>query len=253
MFEEWLAEEPDNPIARHMIAACSGRTFRPGHRTPSSKRPSTVSPAASKPSSPNWLYRALALVAAMLAGTDAEASKSLDVLDAGCGAGLCGPLIAPCARRLVGVDLSGRMLAQAQDKNVYDELIQRELTSYLRDSPAVFDAIVSADTLVYFGLPRRGCGRSPCLAARRPADLHGGRNDWRRRRYRLLHQPERALQPHASVRRARADGGQPPAGDHPDGTCGLKPASRFRDWWWARGNTPDTDGSGSFAVASADV
>ena len=121
----------------------------------------------------------------MLAGTDAEASKSLDVLDAGCGAGLCGPLIAPCARRLVGVDLSGRMLAQARDKNVYDELIQRELTSYLRDSPAVFDAIVSADTLVYFG-PLRDVVAAAARALRpggRP-DLHGGRNDWRRRRYR---------------------------------------------------------------------
>ena len=189
----------------------------------------------------------------MLAGTDAEASKSLDVLDAGCGAGLCGPLIAPCARRLVGVDLSGRMLAQARNKNVYDELIQRELTSYLRDSPAVFDAIVSADTLVYFG-PLRDvdCGRSPCLAARRPADLHGGRNDWRRRRYRLFISPHGRYSHTRQVRRARADGGQPPAGSSRR-NCGSKPASRFRDWWWARGNTPDTDGSGSFAVASADV
>ena len=25
IFEEWLEEEPDNPIARHMLAACSGR------------------------------------------------------------------------------------------------------------------------------------------------------------------------------------------------------------------------------------
>ncbi len=54
------------------------------------------------------LYRAPALVAEMLAEPDVEASKSLDVLDAGCGTGLCGPLIAPYARRLVGVDLSAR-------------------------------------------------------------------------------------------------------------------------------------------------
>ena len=43
------------------------------------------------------------------------------------------------------------MLAQAQAKNVYDELVKCELTAYLRDSPGAFDAIVSADTLVYFG------------------------------------------------------------------------------------------------------
>jgi predicted TPR repeat methyltransferase len=73
------------------------------------------------------------------------------VLDAGCGTGLCGPLVAPYARRLVGVDLSARMLAQAGARDVYDELVKRELTGYLRDSPGAFDVIVSADTLVYFG------------------------------------------------------------------------------------------------------
>ena len=87
----------------------------------------------------------------MLAESDVEASKSLDVLDAGCGTGLCGPLIAPYARRLVGVDLSAPMIAQARARNVYDELVKRELTAYLGDSTGEFDVIVSADTLVYFG------------------------------------------------------------------------------------------------------
>ena len=80
-----------------------------------------------------------------------EASNELDVLDAGCGTGLCGPLLAPYARRLVGVDLSERMLAQARAREVYDELVKGELTDYLRASAGMFDAIVSADTLVYFG------------------------------------------------------------------------------------------------------
>ena len=53
------------------------------------------------------------------------------MLDAGCGTGLCGPLIAPYARRLVGVDLSERMLAQARARDVYDELVKGELTAYL--------------------------------------------------------------------------------------------------------------------------
>ena len=43
------------------------------------------------------------------------------------------------------------MLAQARARNVYDELVKRELTAYLRDSTGAFDVIVSADTLVYFG------------------------------------------------------------------------------------------------------
>jgi predicted TPR repeat methyltransferase len=96
-------------------------------------------------------YRAPALVTAMLATPGQEAAKSLDVLDAGCGTGLCGPLVAPHARRLIGVDLSSGMLAQAAERHVYDELVKGELTAYLRAHEASFDAILSADTLVYFG------------------------------------------------------------------------------------------------------
>jgi predicted TPR repeat methyltransferase len=87
----------------------------------------------------------------MLAGSEVAASKSLDVLDAGCGTGLCGALVAPYARRLVGVDLSERMLDQARARNVYDELLRHELTAYLRGFTGAFYVIVSADTLVYFG------------------------------------------------------------------------------------------------------
>jgi predicted TPR repeat methyltransferase len=59
--------------------------------------------------------------------------------------------VAPFARQLIGVDLSEKMLAQAQDKKLYRTLVKAELTEYLRDCSEAFDLIVSADTLVYFG------------------------------------------------------------------------------------------------------
>lgn len=151
VYEEWLAEEPDSPIARHMLAACSGRDV-PARASDAFIEQTFDSFAGSfEAKLAKLLYRAPALVAAILAGANGPASKRLDVLDAGCGTGLCGPLLAPYARRLVGVDLSAGMLAQARAKNVYDDLVKRELTAYLRECPAGFDAIVSADTLVYFG------------------------------------------------------------------------------------------------------
>jgi predicted TPR repeat methyltransferase len=151
VFEEWLNEEPDNPIALHMLAACSGRDVPP--RASDAYIEETFdSFAASFDSKLAQLsYRAPTLVAQMLTESGVDASRGLDVLDAGCGTGLCGPLIAPYARRLVGVDLSAPMIAQAKARNVYDELVKGELTAYLGNSTAAFDAIVSADTLVYFG------------------------------------------------------------------------------------------------------
>jgi predicted TPR repeat methyltransferase len=87
----------------------------------------------------------------MLESSGRPPAKALDAIDAGCGTGWCGPLIAPFARTLIGVDLSAGMLAQAKTKQVYDELVQAELTGFLRSRPAACDLIVSADTLVYFG------------------------------------------------------------------------------------------------------
>jgi predicted TPR repeat methyltransferase len=151
ILDEWLEEEPDHPVARHMLAACTGRDV-PLRASNGFIQSTFDSFAASFESKLDKLsYRAPALVSAMLAQAGLEPVNALDVLDAGCGTGLCGPLVAPYARRLVGVDLSSGMLDIAKQKNVYDELVNSELTEYLRAHGKTFDVIVSADALVYFG------------------------------------------------------------------------------------------------------
>jgi predicted TPR repeat methyltransferase len=151
IFQEWLEEDPDNPIASHMLAACSGLDVPPRASDEFIETTFDSFAASFDSKLAKLQYRAPALVAEMLARSGTEASKQLDVLDAGCGTGLCGPLIAPYARRLVGVDLSERMLAQARARDAYDELVKGELTAYLGECAETFDVIVSADTLVYFG------------------------------------------------------------------------------------------------------
>jgi predicted TPR repeat methyltransferase len=73
------------------------------------------------------------------------------VFDAGCGTGLCAPLLRPFARTLVGVDLSPGMLAKARGRGGYDDLAEGELVAYQRGPPAQFDVVASGDTLCYFG------------------------------------------------------------------------------------------------------
>jgi predicted TPR repeat methyltransferase len=151
VFEEWLAEEPDSPIALHMLAACSGRDVPPRASDAFVEATFDSFAASFDARLDRLLYRAPALVAGILERSGLQPSRSLDVLDAGCGTGLCGPLVAPYARRLVGVDLSEQMLNRARQREVYDELVHGELTAYLLAHTGAFDAIVSADTLVYFG------------------------------------------------------------------------------------------------------
>jgi predicted TPR repeat methyltransferase len=151
VFQSWLGDEPDNPIARHMYAACSGRDVP--ERAPDDYVEATFDGfAASFDAKLGRLdYRAPELVAEAVARACGVASGTLDALDAGCGTGLCGPLIAPYVRHLIGVDLSAAMLDRARSRGVYNGLVKAELTEYLRGHRDAFDLIVSADTLVYFG------------------------------------------------------------------------------------------------------
>lgn len=73
------------------------------------------------------------------------------MLDAGCGTGLCAPLLKPYARSLAGVDLSGGMLAKALSRAIYDQRVESEISRLLDERAAQFDVIASADTLCYFG------------------------------------------------------------------------------------------------------
>ena len=151
IFQEWLDEEPGDPIARHMLAACTGRNVP--ERASSAFIETTFDSFASsfEAKLETLSYRAPALIAAMLEDSGLELSHRFDVLDAGCGTGLCGVVVAPFARRLVGVDMSEGMLAHAKNKNMYHALMKAELTQYLRGNNETFDLIVSSDTLVYFG------------------------------------------------------------------------------------------------------
>jgi predicted TPR repeat methyltransferase len=76
---------------------------------------------------------------------------SLDVLDMGCGTGLCGEVFRPWARTLTGVDLSPKMIKKAQARGVYDELVVGDLLVPLKKPGALFDLILATDVFIYVG------------------------------------------------------------------------------------------------------
>jgi len=151
VYRKWLSLDPESDLARHLLSACTGQEV-----------PERASDAAVRsifePFADNFdevlktlQYRAPELVfQAALEVMGAPAGR-LDILDAGCGTGLCGEHFKPFARRLVGVDLSLEMLKRAGMRKLYDELILGELTAFAGAAAAAWDLVVAADTLVYFG------------------------------------------------------------------------------------------------------
>ena len=148
---ELLDHSPDDAIARHMIAAYGGSEM-PGRASNLFVTQTFDEFSASFDEVLARLdYKAPQLVADEISRLATGSGKKLDVLDIGCGTGLCGHLIRQWSGRLVGVDLSPGMLRKADLLEVYDELHEAELTTFMRGSEARYDVVICVDTFVYFG------------------------------------------------------------------------------------------------------
>ncbi|HEY4215266.1 MAG TPA: methyltransferase domain-containing protein [Steroidobacteraceae bacterium] len=153
VYRLWAANAPHNAKARHLSAASTG-DVAPHRASDDYVREHFDAAASSFDANLKTLhYRSHEAVASAVAElAKRSAAGSLEaVLDAGCGTGLCGPLLRPACRRLVGVDLSPKMIDQARARSAYDELVVGELSAFMRSRANTFDAIACADTLVYFG------------------------------------------------------------------------------------------------------
>lgn len=75
----------------------------------------------------------------------------LSILDLGCGSGLMGERLKDISSYMVGVDLSEKMLAQAEKKQIYDELLRNDILDTISVIDKKFDLVVAADVFIYIG------------------------------------------------------------------------------------------------------
>jgi predicted TPR repeat methyltransferase len=150
-YRKWCEANPDDSIARHMLAALGG-SAQPERASDGYVRLTFDDFADSFDERLQQLqYRAPELLHQAATRSLEAASHELNILDLGCGTGLCGMLFQSIARRLVGVDLSSKMLAKAAARGCYQQLNFGELTAYLSACRERFDLVLAADVLCYFG------------------------------------------------------------------------------------------------------
>lgn len=162
IFIEWEDETPDDPVPKHYLAALTG------NNVPTRAADGYVSKVFDNFASTfdeqlaRLDYRAPDIISAALRGALGERADraALIGLDAGCGTGLCGPLVRGHFSRLEGVDLSPKMLEKASKRVDYDALHCAELTSFISAHARAYDVILSADTLCYFGRIDEVCAAS---------------------------------------------------------------------------------------------
>lgn len=156
-YAEASALEPNNAYLRHIAAAVSGRPVE-GDRASEQYVTEVFDGFAARfeESLFSLGYRIPGVMLRMMEahhpGLAGGSTKLGDVLDLGCGTGLMGAALYDLlGGRLVGVDLSPRMLEAARGKRIYSELRCAEVITALREDRTQYAAILMADLLCYFG------------------------------------------------------------------------------------------------------
>lgn len=151
LLQDWATADPENPEVQHLMAAITGNNVPSRCSERYIQEHFDQFASAFDRVLKGLDYQGPRLVAEALQKHIPASETRLDVLDAGCGTGLCGATIRHRCRTLVGVDLSEQMVEKASERNCYDELVLDEICALMEARPAKFDAIVSADVLIYFG------------------------------------------------------------------------------------------------------
>lgn len=148
-FRAVLAREPGNSLADHHLAILLGEARA---RAPDAWLRQTFDAAAAdfdRHLTGELGYDTPARLTALLAPPPVAGWR---VLDLGCGTGLSGAAIRPFASHLTGVDLSAKMLAQAAEKKLYDQLECAEIQAAMaQQATASLDLIFSTDVFIYLG------------------------------------------------------------------------------------------------------
>ncbi len=74
-----------------------------------------------------------------------------EIIDLGCGTGLCAPFLSKISKKLTGIDLSEKMIEKAEPLNLYDHLIVGDITEEMLATENNYDLIIAADVFVYIG------------------------------------------------------------------------------------------------------
>ena len=77
--------------------------------------------------------------------------KFTSTLDMGCGTGLCGEFLKDVSKKITGIDISSKMLNQAEQKNIYNALIKSDFINFLDETNNKYDLFIASDVFIYTG------------------------------------------------------------------------------------------------------
>ncbi len=151
LFKRVLNSEPDNSIAKHLLDSLLGNDSEKASPGYVEELFDQYANRFESHLAESLQYKTPTALHNLTKKILSDGFQVSNVLDLGCGTGLCGPLFRSHCEKLYGVDISSKMIQQAQGKNIYDDLKAKEIIDYLTQTEVKFDLFLAADVFVYFG------------------------------------------------------------------------------------------------------
>lgn len=138
----WLAKAPNNPFAAQIDAALNNKSIV--QNSVYSEQLFDIFAETYEDTMQNIDYIVPQKISSLI-------STKLDtIVDLGCGTGLLGEKLKAKCNRLIGVDISEKMLRLAAEKKIYDQLVHSDIIKYCQSLPP--NALVTAaDVIGYIG------------------------------------------------------------------------------------------------------
>jgi predicted TPR repeat methyltransferase len=149
IYQKLIALDHNATMAGHMLAALTGQATAMAPDTYIRKVFDSFSEHYDDSMVGNLGYSIPSQLRAMLVGQDSHHFPF--TLDMGCGTGLSGEAFQDLTEKLIGLDLSPKMLEVAGKKGLYDSLHETDICSFLKESMTSFDLFLAADVFIYIG------------------------------------------------------------------------------------------------------
>ncbi len=148
--DKWIQTFSDNPIAKYMGGAVLGIPCENSNALIGIRNIFDAFAPDFEKTLLSLEYNTPKIIGSILSGINIKKGQ---VLDIGCGTGLCGQYLQQYANKggLYGVDISLKMLQEAKKKNIYSQLIHSDLLTYLSNHVSEYNLVAAADVLTYFG------------------------------------------------------------------------------------------------------
>jgi len=151
LYERILALDPTHPSAGHMLAALRGETTE--------MAPAKYVKVLFDRYSSNYDHHLMEKLHYNTPTLLRQALQSLfshdlhfqNAIDLGCGTGLAGREFREMAARLSGIDLSPKMIEEAEKKDIYDVLVVGDIMEFLNNTSEKYDLFIAADVFLYIG------------------------------------------------------------------------------------------------------